>query len=149
GQIAPLRIIDREVIEAGRAGRGGLAAGAFPRVEAEMMMVAASGEKGGAVPHLGDQVEAEQIAIKADRPVEIGDLEMNVADARAGWNRWLVHGMRLLLRRWAASGNGNRHAGRRTIAAIAAPSRRVDCIFSVSQVSWRWQYSSAGYGCCQ
>ena len=66
------RIEDRGVIEAGGAGRGRRAAVAFPGVEAEMMVIAAGRDEGGAGP-AGGQLEAQHAAIESrararDRP---------------------------------------------------------------------------------
>src|ERR1700688_5258406 len=64
-------IADRDVIEAGVAGGRRRAAAALPGVEANVVMIAADRhERGlGAVP--GDQLEAEDVAIEGQRPLEV------------------------------------------------------------------------------
>lgn len=72
---------DGEVVEAGGAGRGGAAGAALPGVEADVVVVAAGGEKGGGIAEAEGHGEAEHIAIEAEGALEIGDLEVHVADA--------------------------------------------------------------------
>jgi hypothetical protein len=48
------------------------------------MVIAAGGNKGRLRPPALHQLEAEHAAIKAKRAIDIGDLEMDMADADAG-----------------------------------------------------------------
>ena len=48
-----------------------------------MMMIAAGGQERGLSPKALLQLEAEHAAIKGERAIEIGDLQMNMADANA------------------------------------------------------------------
>ena len=52
-----------------------------------MVVVAARGEKRGLVAHALHEVEAEHVAIEADRAVEVRDLQMDVSDVDAGIDR--------------------------------------------------------------
>ncbi len=72
------------MVEAGGARRRPGAAFALPGVEPDVVMVAAGGEERGAVTQALCQLEAEDVAVEADGPLEIGDLEVDVADAGAG-----------------------------------------------------------------
>src|SRR5262249_5027959 len=71
---------DGEVVEAGAAGRWRAAAGAFPRVETDVVVIAACGHERGLVAVALHQLAAENAARERERPVEVGDLEMDVAD---------------------------------------------------------------------
>ncbi|MEY9881608.1 hypothetical protein ABIA43_003142 [Bradyrhizobium sp. USDA 328] len=48
------------------------------------MVIAAGGDEGGARAHALHQLEAKHAAIEAERAIEIGDLEVDVADPGAG-----------------------------------------------------------------
>ena len=49
-----------------------------------MVVVAARGDEGRAVPHPLHDLEAEQPAIEGEGPLDVGDLEMDVPDLRLG-----------------------------------------------------------------
>ena len=83
GQLRARGIEDGEVIEAGAAGRRRLAARALPGVEADVVVVAAGGDERGLVAVALDQLEAQHVAIERQRAVDVGDLEVYVADAHA------------------------------------------------------------------
>src|SRR5687767_8202248 len=51
------------------------------------MMVAAGGDERGPCPVSLRQGESEDVAIESQRPIEVGDLEMNVPDANVRMNR--------------------------------------------------------------
>jgi hypothetical protein len=51
------------------------------------MVVVARGDEGGLIAELLLQLEAENAAVKADRSLEIGDLQMDVADVDARIDR--------------------------------------------------------------
>ena len=76
------RIQDRGVIEAGGAGRGRLPAEAFPGIDREMMVIVAGGHEHGAAA-LPRHLEPQNIAVEAERALEVGDLEMDMADPHA------------------------------------------------------------------
>jgi hypothetical protein len=54
------------------------------QVEGEVVMVAAGRDEGGAAPHPLGQLEAEHAAVEVQSPLQVGDLEMDVADDDAG-----------------------------------------------------------------
>jgi len=84
GQGCARGIEDGEVIEAGGAGWGRLAAEGLPGVEADVVVVAAGGEEGRGVAHAQRDVEAEDAVIEGEGAVEVGDAEVNVAHAGLG-----------------------------------------------------------------
>src|SRR5262245_34838859 len=51
-----------------------------------MMMVAARGEKSGLIPIPLRDGKTKHAMVEADRTVEVGDFEVNVADAGSGMN---------------------------------------------------------------
>ena len=67
-------------------GAGHGAALALPGVEPDVVVVAAGGEECGAVTQALRHLEAEHVAIEADGALEVGDLEVDVTDARAGFD---------------------------------------------------------------
>ena len=81
------RVEDGEVVEPGRAGRGRRAAFALPGVQPDVVMVAAGRDEGGARAVALDQLEAEHAAIEGERAVDVGDLEMDMADPGSGIDR--------------------------------------------------------------
>ena len=56
---------------------------ALPGVEADVVVIAAGRNKGRARTHPLHQLETEYAAIKAERTIEIGHLEMNMPDPRS------------------------------------------------------------------
>jgi hypothetical protein len=83
------RVEDRGVEQPGRSGRRRGAALALPGVEADVVVIAAGRDERRAVAHPLHQLEAEHVAIEAERAVEIGDLEMDMPDTGAGDDRWV------------------------------------------------------------
>ena len=75
------------MVEAGRAGGRRRGAAAFPGVEPDVMMVAAGGDESGLLPQALHQLKTEHAAVERQRAIEIGDLEMHVADAYPGIDR--------------------------------------------------------------
>src|SRR5580704_7238110 len=67
------------MVKPGGAGRRRRAAAALPGVEPDMVVVAAGRDEGGAGP-AGGQREAEHAAIEIERPLQVGDFEVDVAD---------------------------------------------------------------------
>jgi hypothetical protein len=59
-----------------------------PGIEPDVVMVAASGNERGTVTQPHDEIEAEYTLIERQRAIDIGDLQVNVADA--GTRRRLV-----------------------------------------------------------
>src|SRR6185436_15619259 len=78
------------------AGRRRMAAGAFPSVRSDVMVITPGGKEHGLrAVALGD-LKAEHVAIERQRALQIGHLQMNVADPdlRMKWmglHDWLVH----------------------------------------------------------
>jgi hypothetical protein len=54
-------------------------------------MVSACREEGGLIAEARHKVKAHQVVVEADRPLEIGDLQVYVADEGTGWNRLIGH----------------------------------------------------------
>ena len=81
------RIKHRHMIEARRTARGGLPAGAVPSIERDVVMIAACRQENGAGASLHD-LEAQHVAPKPQGAIDIGNLEMHVADtnARIDWS---------------------------------------------------------------
>ena len=77
------------VVQPGRAGRWRLPAGALPGVQRDVMVVAAGAEERRAV-HLGLQLEAEESLVEGERPVQVGDLQVDMTDPHAGVYRHVV-----------------------------------------------------------
>lgn len=84
GERWAIGIEDGDVIEAGGAGRRWFAATAFPGVEADVMMITTSGDEGRAGAVALRELKAEHAAVEGERALQIGHLQMNVADANAG-----------------------------------------------------------------
>ena len=84
GEFGAGGVDDGGVVEAGCAGGRRVAAEAFPRVEADVMVIAAGGEEGGGVAHALHDLQAENAGVELDGAFEVGDLEVDVADADAG-----------------------------------------------------------------
>ena len=86
GQLRSRRIQDGRVIEAGGARRRRRAAKALPGVQPDVVVVAAGGEERRARAVPLRQLEPEDVAVKPERPFEVGDLQMDVTDPDAGVN---------------------------------------------------------------
>ena len=67
-----------------------MAAFALPGVEADVVMIAAGRNERRARAHALHQLKAEHAAIEAERAIEIGDLEMDMPDPRAGDDGWVL-----------------------------------------------------------
>ncbi len=52
-----------------------------------MVVVAAGGDERGLVAHPGHDVEAEDADVELERPVDVGHLQMDVADVDGGVDR--------------------------------------------------------------
>src|SRR5207244_10018861 len=74
------RIQDGVVVETGGAGRRRAAPFALPGVEADVVVVAAGADEGGLVLPTAHDLEAENPAVEVQRPLDVGDLEVYVAD---------------------------------------------------------------------
>src|SRR5688572_9802476 len=78
------RVEDGEVVEPGGARGRRRAALALPGIEPDMVMIVAGGAEGRARPIALRQFEAEHVAVEGNRPVDIRDLEVDMADPRPG-----------------------------------------------------------------
>src|SRR5205807_3008645 len=74
----------REVVEPGGARRGPRGTPARPGIQTEMVVVAARGEKHRVGPIPRRNLEAQHVAVKSERPVQVRHGQMHVPDARAG-----------------------------------------------------------------
>ena len=72
------------MVEPGVALRRRRAAAALPGVEADVVVVASGGQKRRLVAELLLQLEAEHAGVEGDRPVEVGDLEVDMPDPGSG-----------------------------------------------------------------
>src|SRR5436309_13522534 len=89
-QRATGRVKDCGVKQPCGAGRWRMAAFAFPGVEPDVVVIAAGRNERRARTEALHELEAKHAAIKSERAVEIGDLEMNMPDSRAGNDGWIV-----------------------------------------------------------
>src|SRR5712692_7262774 len=74
------RVEDRDVIQAGRAGGRGRADFRLPRVEAEVVVIAACRQE-QRVWHAKDHVKSKDVDIEVVHAVDVGCLEVDVADS--------------------------------------------------------------------
>ena len=72
------------MIEAGGAMWRCFATTAFPGVQADVMMVATSGDKRSLRTVALRELKAEHATVKRQSPLQIGHFQMNVADADSG-----------------------------------------------------------------
>jgi len=91
GQSGAVGIEDRGVVEPRVPRWRGCAARAFPGVEPDMVVIAASGQKGRAGPVSLGHFKAEHAAVEGDGPVQIGDFQVNMADACGRGDGGLCH----------------------------------------------------------
>src|SRR5713226_272113 len=87
------RVEDRDVIQAGRAGGRGRAAFRLPRVEAEVVVIAACRQE-QSVWHAKDHVKSKDVDIEVVHAVDVRRLEVDVADSgtRSDWSRRALPG---------------------------------------------------------
>ena len=64
-----------------------MAALALPGIEADVVVVVAGGDERGVPAVARLELEAEHAAIEGERPLDVGDLEVGVADADARVDR--------------------------------------------------------------
>src|SRR4051794_10347263 len=83
-EVPPRGIADGGVVEAGPTRRGRRAAAALPGVEADVVVIAAGRDEGGLRPEARGELKAEDAAIERQRAFEVGHLEVDVPDVRAG-----------------------------------------------------------------
>ncbi len=84
GERGTAGIEDGGVIEAGRARRGRVPAGAFPGVQAKVVVIAAGGDESGLDAMALHELETEDTAVKGEGAVEVGDFQVDVTDADTG-----------------------------------------------------------------
>ncbi len=75
---------DSKVVEAGSAGCGRLAAKAFPGIQADVMVIATSGDEGRLAAVTLSELKAEDAAVEIQGAIQVGDFQVDVADADAG-----------------------------------------------------------------
>jgi hypothetical protein len=87
-----------DMVKAGGTGWRGRTARAFPGVQPNVMMVTAGGKEGGLLSETLREFKAQDVAIESERAVEVGHLQVNVADSHlrvqlAGvCGRFYIHG---------------------------------------------------------
>ena len=86
GQFGSRGIENRQVVQTRRTVRRWSAAGAFPCIKANVMVISACGKKCSLISKALSHVKPKDVAIKRQRSIQIRDLEMNVADANLGMN---------------------------------------------------------------
>src|SRR5215207_11681249 len=82
-QVALVVHDELEPLEAARPFRRRRRTGARPGVHTDVVVVAAGGEKQGAGIAANGHVESERAGIEGLRFIEVGDVQVNVADARS------------------------------------------------------------------
>jgi hypothetical protein len=87
GKFGARRIENGKMIEARGLSRRRRTASALPSIQPNVMMIAASGQKGGAAPVKLRDLKAQDVAIESEGAIEIGDLQMDVADGDTGMER--------------------------------------------------------------
>jgi hypothetical protein len=87
GQLRAGRVEDRRVVQPGRAGGRRRAAKTFPGVQSDVVMVAAGREKRCARTVALRQLESEHVTIEPQRAIEIGHLQVHVANTDACMDR--------------------------------------------------------------
>src|SRR5262249_715836 len=113
------RIQHGQMVEARGTRRWWIAAAAFPRIEPDVMVIAAGGNKCCLRSPALHQLEAERAAIEVQRAINIGDLEMDMANANAGVNGSYTHSARLC----GESAGKRRHAQCRD--AVSRPTQHL------------------------
>jgi hypothetical protein len=78
-------VVDGEVVEASCARGGRLSVFAFPSVEADAVMIAASRDEDCGA-EVTNQVETYDFTIKADGPLQIRDFEVHMPNVSCGRN---------------------------------------------------------------
>lgn len=81
GQFAARGIENREMKQAGVAGRRRRAAQTLPVVQADVMMISAGGEERGLSAEALRDGKAKDAVVEGNRAIEVGHFEVNVADA--------------------------------------------------------------------
>src|SRR5260370_26455178 len=79
GQRSSRGVKDRQMVETGAAARRRRTATALPGIEADMVVIAAGRNEGCLAATALGQRESEHAAVEGQRPVEIRDLEVDVA----------------------------------------------------------------------
>src|SRR3954447_20715182 len=88
---AAVGIANRGGEEAGRARWRRRAALRLPRVQPEVVVVAARGDEGRLLAVAMLELEAEHAAVEVERAVDVGDLQVHVPDVHARIDRASVH----------------------------------------------------------
>ena len=86
GQRRTRGVENGDVVKSGRARRRRFPAEAFPGVESDVMMITAGGNERGLRAEALHELEAEYTTVERERPIQVGNLEMHVADADPGIN---------------------------------------------------------------
>ena len=86
GEIGTGWIQDRQMVEASGSRRGWRSTPALPGVQPDMVVIAASSDERRGRPEALRELKAQYVAIKAQRPIQVRNPEMNVANANVGMN---------------------------------------------------------------
>ena len=81
GEGGAIGIKNGSVIEARRAGRRRRAAETFPSIDGDVVMISAGGEKRCARTEALHRLQAEHAAVEVQSAFDVGDFEVDVADA--------------------------------------------------------------------
>jgi hypothetical protein len=94
-ELGAVGVHERDVVEAGVAGRRRRRARALPRVQADVVVVVAGRQEHGVdsgLAAVGLDLEPERVAVERERAIQIGDPEMHVADPHGGVDGVGLHG---------------------------------------------------------
>src|SRR5690348_339338 len=87
GEGLSVGIPDGGVVEARRVPGRGPAALRLPRVQSDVVVVAAGGDERGLLAVAGEDVEPQDADVEAERALEVGHLQVHVPDVHAGIDR--------------------------------------------------------------
>src|SRR5262249_17912147 len=91
GKKRPGRVKNGGMVKTGRARSRRRTAQALPGVKTKMVVEAARRDERGARPARGER-KTQYTAIKIQRPLEVGDLQMHMANSHAGVDRGHTEG---------------------------------------------------------
>src|SRR6266540_7112652 len=109
GQCAAARIANCEMVEPGRSRRRRGTTLRLPRVQPDVMVVAARGDEGGLVADARLLLEAQHLDIERERAVDVGHLQMNMADVDAGIDAHEASSAKSRILAWALLAMNVRH----------------------------------------
>jgi tRNA G18 (ribose-2'-O)-methylase SpoU len=91
-EVRARRVADCKVIEAGMVRWSGRSTPALPCVEADVVVITTSRQERRVMVQTHDLIESEHAAVKADRAIDVGDLQVDVTDDGCCGNVVVLHG---------------------------------------------------------